>query len=223
MMLKSSIVFALEARAVLYAVLAASFRGEPSAAVLTELTDRVSFLKGNMGGQPLSGLQQSIASLLKALMAATPEALAGDYADLFLSGKNSHLAPSESAYLEETIYGQATVDVIETYAEFGFIREESFREPHDHIALECAFMAALAVELLEHARGGDRNELKRLTDAQASFVELHMGRWVPGWAKRVTVAAGTAFYKAVAELAYSFIAADRNLLARLSGLFSVEV
>jgi len=219
MMLKSTIVIALEERADLYAVLAASFRGEPSAEFLIELTDRVSFLKEKMGGQPQSALQQSIDSLLKALVAATPEVLAGDYADLFLSGRNAHLAPSESAYLEEMIYGQVTVDVIETYAEFGFIRDESFREPHDHIALECAFMAALAVELLEHARGGDRDELKRLTDAQASFIELHMGRWIPGWAKKVKAAAGTAFYKAVAQLASSLIDADRNLLASLSGLF----
>lgn len=218
-MLKSSIVFELEARAVLYALLAASFRGEPSAEFLIELTDRVSFLKEKMWGQPQSALQQSIDSLLKALVAATPEVLAADYADLFLSGRNAHLAPSESAYLEEMIYGQVTVDVIETYAEFGFIRDESFREPHDHIALECAFMAALAVELLEHARCGDRDELKRLTDAQASFIELHMGRWIPGWAKKVKAAAGTAFYKAVAQLASSLIDADRDLLASLSGLF----
>ena len=68
-------------------------------------------------------------------------------------------------------------------------------------------------------RGGDRDELKRLTDAQASFIELHMGRWIPGWAKKVKAAAGTAFYKAVAQLASSLIDADRNLLASLSGLF----
>src|SRR5208337_2006457 len=100
--------------ALLYAVLASSFRAEPSAEVLSELTDRTSSLKGRMTRRPLSVLQPCIDSLLKALVSATPEALAGDYADLFLAGKNGRLAPSESAYLEKTIYGQATVDVIET-------------------------------------------------------------------------------------------------------------
>ncbi len=216
MISEPSVLVALEARVVLYAVLAASFRAEPSAAVLGELTEQVSALKRRIEGLPLSAVERSLDSMLQALAASTPEALAGDYDDLFLLSKNTHLAPSESAYLEKMICGRATVDVMKTYAEFGFIREESFREPYDHIALECAFMAGLAAELLEHALGGDRGRVKGLVDAQASFIELHMGRWIPDWAKNVRAAAGTHFYRAVAQLASSFVAADRSLLARLS-------
>ena len=209
--------FPLEARALLYATLAASLRSEPSAALLSELRDRVSPIRGRMSEWPQPALEQSIDALLKALASATPEVLSVDYADLFLVGKNGSPFPSESAYLEKMVYGQATVDVIESYAQCGFVREDSFREPYDHIALECAFMAALGMELLERASGSNRGELKRLIDAQSSFIELHMGRWVPGWAEKLKAAAGTKFYKAVAGLASSLLGADRNLLTSLSG------
>jgi TorA maturation chaperone TorD len=216
MMMKSPDLFLLEARVFLYSVLAASVRSEPSEAVLGELTDRLSALNKNMTGQWQPELGRSIEALLKTLASDNPEDLAADYADLFLLGKNGSGAPSESAYLEGMLYGRATMDVIEFYAQFGFVRENSFREPADHIALECAFMAALGMELVEHSRGGNRGELKRLVDAQSNFLRIHMAQWVPGWAEKVKEAAETNFYKAIADLASSLLAADRDLLARLS-------
>lgn len=216
-MMKSPDLFRLEARALLYAILAASLRSEPSAAVLSELNARISSLKRSMVDLPQAAIQQSVDALLKALAAATPEALAVDYADLFLAGKNGSVAPSESAFLDKMLYGQTTMDVIESYAQFGFVRDSSFTEPCDHIALECDFMAALSMELLEHVSDGNQGELKRLVDAQLSFVEFHMGRWVPGWAEKMREAADTDFYKAIAELASSLLAADKDLLVRLSG------
>ncbi len=207
----------LEARALLYAVLAVSLSAEPSAEVLNELTGRISALKRGRGGWRQPALRQSIDALLMALASATPEVLAVDYADLFLAGKNGWGTPSESSYLEGILYGNATMDVIERYAQFGFVKEPSFREPCDHIALECAFMAALGVELAAHANAGNRGELERLVDAQSNFLQLHMAQWVPGWAEKVKEAAGTDFYKAVADLASSLIAADRDLLARMAG------
>jgi TorA maturation chaperone TorD len=207
----------LEARAILYAILAVSLSAEPSAEVLNELTGRISALKRGRGGWRQPALRRSIDALLMALASATPEVLAVDYADLFLAGKNGWGTPSESSYLEGILYGNATMDVIERYAQFGFVKERSFTEPCDHIALECAFMAALGMELAAHASSGNRCELKRLVDAQSNFLQFHMARWVPGWAEKVKEAAGTDFYKAVADLACSLIAADRDLLARIAG------
>lgn len=214
--------FPLEARALLYAVLAASLRSEPSAAMLTELRDQVSSANKRMSEWPEPALGRSVGRLLKAIAPAVPEDLAVDYADLFLTGKID-LSPSESAYLEKTVYGEATLDVIESYACFGFVKEDSFTEPHDHIALECAFMAALSVELLDWAGSNSRAQLKSLILAQSDFVELHLGRWVPEWAKKVEEAAATDFYKAIAGLAVSLIEADGDLLAQLSeGVASVR-
>ena len=124
MTIKSADFFLLGARVLLYAALAASLRSEPSAAVLGELTDRLSALKRDMAGQRLPELRHCIDAMLKALASSTPEALAIDYADLFLSGKNGSLVPTESAYLEKTLHGQATMEVTESYAEFGFIKDE---------------------------------------------------------------------------------------------------
>jgi TorA maturation chaperone TorD len=212
---KSPDLFLLEARVFLYAVLSASLRSEPSADLLEELSTRIPSLKRDMADRLQLDLRQSIDALLNALTSATPEDLAADYADLFLSGKNGSWAPSESAYLEGMLYGKATMDVIEFYAQFGFVRENSFTEPSDHIAAECAFMASLGMELLEHASAGDGSESKRLVDAQLNFLKFHMSQWAPGWAEKVKEAAGTDFYKAVTDLARSLLAADLDLLARL--------
>jgi TorA maturation chaperone TorD len=214
---KSPNLFLLETRVFLYAVLAASLRSEPSSDVLEELSIRISSLKSDMANRLQPALRRSIDALLTALASATPEVLVVDYADLFLAGKNGWGAPSESSYLEGLLYGNATMDVIERYAQFGFVKEPSFTEPCDHIALECAFMAALGMELAAHASSGNRGELKRLVDAQSNFLQFHMARWVPGWAEKVKETAGTDFYKAVADLACSLIAADRDLLARIAG------
>jgi putative dimethyl sulfoxide reductase chaperone len=216
MTIKSADLFLLGARVLLYAVLAVSLRSEPSAAVLGELANRLLTLKRDMAGQRLPALRRSIDAMLKALASSTPEVLAIDYADLFLSGKNGSLVPTESAYLEKMLYGQSTMEVTESYAEFGFVKESSFTEPSDHIAVECAFMAALGTELLERAGEDNQAELERLVDAQSNFLDLHMGRWVPGWAEKLKEVAGTDFYKAIAGLVSTTLATDKDLLVRLS-------
>ena len=161
-----------------------------------------------------STLTASFQNLLNALAQSTPENLAVDYTGAFLGGKEGLICPSESSYIEKKVYGEATLKVMEFYREQGFVKDDSFHEPDDHIALECAFMSILGWNFIEMAEkeGMDAPQCEKHLVLQLDFLKDHLLNWVPAWAKQVQDFSETNFYRAIAHLTQTLVEADRRLL-----------
>lgn len=204
-----------EIRAFLYEVAAAALYAEPTAEILENLQERLAGLTESSRVWPDEPLWASVRDLLESISGADTEDLAVDYAGLFLSGRDGSICPSESCYLENSIYGNSTLKVMELYAEAGFVKDDAFTEPEDHIALECAFMGLMAGELANEAaeRGAESDRARDLIKQQIAFLAGHLLKWVPLWADRVERGAETAFYRSLARLVGILTAADQRLLA----------
>ena len=90
--------------------------------------------------------------------------LASDYASLFLGAGKKPAHPYESVYVsqERIIMRGAWKDVCRIYNEHCLIKEKSFSQPEDHIAVELEFMSYLCLEMKNKIEEGDTESTDRL-------------------------------------------------------------
>ena len=201
-------------RASLYGLLATFLYSEPSSETLEKARRQLGLIKEMITLWDEPALTASVQNLLNALTRSTPENLAVDYTGLFLGGKEDLICPSESSYLEKKVYGEATLKVMEFYGKQGFVKDDSFHEPDDHIAVECVFMSVLGWNLIEMAQkeGMDAPQCQKHLELQLDFLKGHLLNWIPAWAKQVQDFSETNFYRAIAHLTQILVEADQRLL-----------
>ncbi len=204
----------LEVRASIYGLLARCLFSEPSPETLGMTREELSLINQGKILSDEPTLTATVVALLDALEHSAPELLAVDYAGLFLGGFEGSVCPSESTYLERKVYGETTLKVIEFYGKQGFVKDGSFQEPDDHIAVEFAFMSVLGWKSVEIARedGLDSHPLRRHLKLQHHFLAEHLVKWIPAWTKQVQKSSETEFYRALASLALAWVEADRKVL-----------
>jgi TorA maturation chaperone TorD len=203
-----------EVRPPIYGLLANLLYSEPSSETLGKARKQLGRAEGAVALWNEPGLAASVQNFLNALARSTQEDLAVDYAGLFLGGKEGLICPSESSYLENKVYGEATLKVIEVYGKQGFVKEDAFHEPDDHIAVECAFMSTLGWDFIQmvQEKGMDAPACQENVKLQLDFLEEHLLNWIPDWAKQVQDFSETDFYRALAGLTQTWIEADQRLL-----------
>jgi TorA maturation chaperone TorD len=201
----------------LYGILASCFSGEPSRKIITRLKEELGALQHIKDGWDESEVWESVENIADTLKGLTLKEASRDYAGLFLGARKGSVCPSESSYLEETMYGPATLRVIEAYEKAGFVKETSFREPDDHVAVEFVFRFLSGLDLSERM---DRYEpdfptFAREMKEECDFIKDHLAVWIPLLAKRVESFAETHFYRAVASAAEALVKADLRLHAAI--------
>lgn len=135
---------------------------------------------------------------------------------LGLGGKRaSH--PWESAYTSsrQLLMQRETLEVRNAYRAFGYLPEMYPRVADDHLALECAFMAALAQKTIDAFAADDEDTAARLTEGQGRFLHDHMAKWVRRYADDLQTDAPDSLYALAAQALAQFIGDDEKFLATL--------
>lgn len=212
--MKSLTIEIFEVRASLYGLLAKCLYSEPSLEILGQVEAEASSLREKIGIWDEPQLKTGFQNFLNALAQSNPEHLAVDYASLFLGGKEGSICPSESSYVEKIVYGQSTLHVIEFYSQHGFIKDETFHEPDDHIAVEFAFMSVMGWSLVEMIREGrtESPHYRNQLGPQLNFLTDHLMKWVPAWATQVSESSETDFYRTLAKFSQTLVEGDCQLL-----------
>ena len=156
-----------------------------------------------------SGLGMDLEQALDTADGAGLEDLAIDFCQLFITS-GAHGVPHESVQggaLDggDLLFGDAASAVKHLYREAGFELEEEAHLLPDALGVEFEFMERLAQAEAEARRKGDAEELTRLEGLQRRMLDDHLGRWVPGYARRMKADAGTDFYRAMLDLAADFV------------------
>lgn len=149
-------------------------------------------------------------------------ALGEKYVGLFMhSPERAPCLPYESVYVDPG--GQAAgwiVALLEReYATAGLALSPSLKDLPDHVAVELEFMAFLCGQ---EADAWNREVVKEGVQAlerQAVFLERHMTRWFPEWARQVATADGEGIYSVAAETARGFMSHDQDLIGSLLDKF----
>ncbi|MFQ5882204.1 MAG: molecular chaperone [Candidatus Methylomirabilales bacterium] len=185
----------------------------------------VSAVAGELGDQgdflvtfPFFIQWSKLLDTLQRLTDMKPARVQEEYVDVFLFNPDySPNLPYESAYLGSgaAATGWTAVGLEREYAAAGLSISPALKEPPDHAAVELEFMAFLCDQEACAWQG------RRLVDGikslkhQAAFLERHLSRWFPTFARGVAGRESSQVYAVVTGTAQSFIIHDRDLLEAL--------
>lgn len=205
-----------EDRGNLYAFLAAVFR-EPPRPELLEAMDAWAAQRVAEEGDS-DGVAEAVRGAR-----SNPESTLQDFHDLLKVPTGNFVAPFESAHRGQEggararglglLMGPRAREVQAHYRAAGYSPSDDCKEPPDHAALELEFMAACASEEAKAARRGDLAGAAEWAARERQFASEHLMRWVPGLCAQMARRARTPFYRAVAQLAVEFLAAEEASLA----------
>ncbi|MEK6709265.1 MAG: molecular chaperone TorD family protein [Nitrospinota bacterium] len=209
------------ARARLYSYLAACFR-YPDVDAWQELTsqdarstlafacallaERAPYeaLRLHCGGLPLRGIQDL-------------ESLSLHHEAVFGHTVSKQCPPYETEYTNMHLFQQSDylADLAGFYRAFG-VEVKAGTERLDHLAIQLEFLHLAAFKEAHALERGDAEGADVCREAQASFIEDHLGRWAGIFANRLERRDGEGPYAAAARLLRDFMAAEQQVLAAAS-------
>lgn len=199
------------ARSWLYRLLSAAFlypEGDP----LSPFGKGLDEVKGLLDGE--GGLRGVLEALASSLEGVTLQDLQAEHRRVFGHLISQECPPYETQYGCSHIFQQAQMlgDIAAFYRAFGLEVAEQAKERLDHIAVELEFMHVLTYKEAYAMRHHGPEKARVCREAQRTFLDEHLGRWAPVFARRLGRKAGSGFYKALAELASAFLAFEVRLL-----------
>lgn len=209
---------ALNERAAVYGLLARLFNREADEALLESL--RALPFPADTGIDELDEGNRLMGSYLAAADERARTELAVDFARLFVVRRRSTKEapyPNESVHTSEEhlVMDRARDEVRALYRAEGLQASDAARLGEDHIALELEFMQVMAACTAAAYDEGDEEELRRLLEAQAAFLDGHLLNWVPAFAAVMEKTAQTGFYRGLAKQLVVHAREDRTLVAQL--------
>ena len=203
-------------RARTYAWIARLFEREVDQEFLDQLVDMR--FPADSGDAQLDRGNRALCTYLSNVWSGTLTDLARDYTQCFLGNGidgTSAVYPFESVYTSKKhLIMQASRDeVLAIYRAYGMEKSPEWRDSEDHIALELAFMSELSRRCAEKIASGDADVCGRLVQVQRSFLEEHLGAWLPDFAERLRTFAHTGFYRGAADIVEGFVRVDGDFLA----------
>lgn len=131
---------------------------------------------------------------------------------------SSNCPPYETEYINSKFAFQRSnslADISGFYQAFGLMPSDGHPDRPDHIVLELEFMASL-LGLERHTADGDADRRKErqqvCRDAQARFLQEHLGWWTPAFAKLMRVGDSQGFYAAAGAFLVALIPTERAFL-----------
>ena len=151
-------------------------------------------LKGNEGE-----LGEAVNALAAAARASDPKTLEEEYFDLFIGVGQGELVPFGSYYLTGFLHEKPLAKLRGDMRLLGIAREESVKEPEDHVSALCEMMAGLI--------SGSFGAPADLAE-QRRFFDTHIGCWAPRFFEDLQAARNARFYMPVGTIGRLFMAIE---------------
>lgn len=159
------------------------------------------------------GLAASVRKLGEEFVAQDMQTLLVDYTALFIGPGQPRAVPYASFWLtdDQSMRHEATMAVLDFYAQGGFDVSEELHELPDHVAVELEFLYLLIFARNQAQLGGNAGDLAAAHALHRRFVAEHLNGWLDDFATAVKAGAGTAFYRELAELTGKFVRMEADL------------
>ncbi len=140
------------------------------------------------------------------------ESLKIDFSRLFVGPYKLLAPPYGSVYLEDgKLIGDSTMDVREWYEKEGL--DIVIKDAPDHITMELEFMYFLITKQIEAIKDSNPQDVQSYLQKQSSFLQVHLARWLPGFAENVQQNAQAKFYVQLSAETNNFVQKDMKTLA----------
>lgn len=143
--------------------------------------------------------------------------LRAEYRWLFSRFHQAQAPPMESFFLSVARENKQVIalELRKKYLQAGMLTIGGGARPDDHLCLELGFMASLSQHSANALEVDNQELLKNWLLLQKAFLEEHLLKWIPQFAKQVQLTAKTRFYQGLARFTHAFV---RFHLALLQGL-----
>jgi len=220
------IVELMEGRSTMYALLARAFHTEVDAAFFEQLNTMR--YPQNSPNPAINEAFKRIYAYMRHARADETEVLAGEFARIFLGSGvlNGNAAfPYESVYTSShgLVMQEARDEVLAVYRSQGIDKDETWKDPEDHIALELEFMGVLSRRCGEAVAAGDDEAAKSLVKTQYCFLTDHMLNWAPRFLGDIKKYAEVDFYPAFAALATAWLEDEKVLLEDIAESSKIDL
>jgi len=140
----------------------------------------------------------------------TLDILQAEYRQTFGHTISQECPPYETQYGSAHLFQQAQSlgDIAGFYRAFGVEVSDRAKERLDHIAVELEFMGFLAFKEAYALAHHSEEKAAICREAQRKFMEAHLGRWAPLFAKLLGRKAQEGFYRRLASFLEAFITAE---------------
>lgn len=170
----------------------------PDQEFLTELQQQLSTQQQQFIQRPDSALAGLWQILQQGVDEKLTQQLAIEYTRLFAGlHRNNTPPPFESLYRGDTLMGEVTLAVMDSYRQAGYGTIEADVGPQDHIVAELRFMAMLFYKELEALNLNDSDTAKTIQQQQQHFLNEHLLQWVPQYCQLIKKESSEKFYQCV--------------------------
>ena len=216
----------IASRATMYDLLARVFHKEVDAAFLDTL-NTMRYPQG-LDNPTINEAFRRVYAFVRHAREDTLDVLSMDYSRIFLGSGvlNGNAAyPYESVYTSThgLIMQDARDEVLAIYRSQCVDKDEAWKDPEDHIALELEFMAVLSRRCAEALAGEDDNAARALVQTQYRFLADHLLRWAPNFLGDVPKYASVDFYPAFSALTRAWLDDERALLEDIAEASGIDL
>lgn len=127
--------------------------------------------------------------------------------------------PYESVYTSEKglMMQEAYLEAVSAYREERLVKNPSFPEPEDHIAVELAFMQSLCDRTRVALEEENMEKAEQLFSQQHEFLVSHLLNWIEPFTADMEASAEEGFYRHLACFTEKFLKADEEALSEVVG------
>lgn len=216
----------MEGRATMYALLARAFHKEVDEAFYKQLTS-MRYPQGSQN-RDINDAFKRLYAYVRHARPDEPELLAGEYARVFLGSGvlNGNAAfPYESVYTSShgLVMQEARDEVLAIYRSQGVDKDETWKDPEDHIALELEFMEILSRRCADAVGSNNNEAAESLVKTQYRFLIDHLMNWAPRFLGDVSKYAEVDFYPAFAALAIAWLSEEKELLEDIAASSGIDL
>ena len=140
-----------------------------------------------------------------------------EYTRLFIGPASLVAPPWESVYGQKDamLFQESTLEVRNTYRQFGLIPEGYPHVADDSLALELHFMALLAQRSLDAFYAGKNDDLSADLSGSADFLKKHLLVWVPKFLERMKGARSSVLYPQMCLVLDEFLRKDAGTVQEI--------
>lgn len=156
---------------------------------------------GFLDGDAISGFSDFLEENMEKNEEDFYNTLAVEYTRLFIAAfPELPCPPYESIYREDTVMGNSTLEVLDSFSDAGLKVMENFHDLPDHIAVELEFLYYLL-------NSGN-------IEAYDTFMREHFSKWVPKFCKKVEENDRIGFYRNAAGVLREFLDKEKWKIIR---------
>jgi TorA maturation chaperone TorD len=124
------------------------------------------------------------------------------------------LPPYESLYRTGRLQEKPAQEIYRLFSKMGIRVPEEWHQPSDYIGVELDFMHLLCEKERRAREKMEMDALREVMEVERSFIEDHLGQWVPLFCEKMLEHAHEDYYRGIARLTIGLVEYDRAWLPR---------